>query len=46
MLALLKAQDSQNAKPMWPSLLQGAVLIDKPGGAKQQAGDEYIMWDN
>lgn len=46
MLALLKAQDAQSVKPMWPSLLQGPVLIDKPGGVKQQAGDDYILWDN
>lgn len=46
MLAMLKAQDAENAKPMWPSLLQGPVLIDKPGGVKQAADDEYILWDN
>lgn len=46
MLAMLKAQDVESAKPIWPSLLQGPVFIDKPGGAKQKAGDEYILWDN
>lgn len=46
LLALLKAQDAEVAKPMWPSLLQGPVMIDKPGGVKQAAGDEYILWDN
>ncbi|MDO8378536.1 sulfatase-like hydrolase/transferase [Phenylobacterium sp.] len=46
LLAKLKAQDAQNAKPMWPSLLQGAVMVDKPGGVPQKAGDEYILWDN
>lgn len=46
MLAMLKAQDAESAKPIWPSLLQGPVFIDKPGGAKQKAGDEYILWDN
>jgi len=46
MLAMLKAQDAESAKPIWPSLLQGPVFVDKPGGVKQQAGDEYILWDN
>lgn len=46
LLALLKTQDAETAKPMWPSLLQGPVMIDKPGGVKQAAGDEYILWDN
>ena len=46
LLAMLKAQDAENAKPMWPSLLQGPVMVDRAGGQKQQPGDEYILWDN
>jgi len=46
LLALLKAQDARNVKPMWPSLLQGPVFVDHPGGVKQKPGDEYITWDN
>lgn len=46
MLALIREQDAQSAKPIWPSLLQGPILVDKPGGAKQQPGDEYVLWDN
>lgn len=46
LLALIAAQDARSVKPMWPSLLQGAVFIDKPGGVPQKAGDEYILWDN
>ncbi|HEX7947092.1 MAG TPA: sulfatase-like hydrolase/transferase [Phenylobacterium sp.] len=46
MLALLKAQDAANAKPAWPSLLQGPVYVDAPGGVKHKAGDEYVLWDN
>ncbi len=46
MLALLKAQDAANAKPLWPSLLQGPVYVDAPGGVKHKAGDEYVLWDN
>jgi arylsulfatase A-like enzyme len=46
MLALIKTQDAQSVKPMWPSLLQGPVFIDHPSGVKQKAGEEYILWDN
>lgn len=46
LLAMLAAQDARTMKPMWPSLLQGPVLIDKPGGVPQKAEDEYILWDN
>jgi len=46
MLAMLAAQDAQSVKPIWPSLLQGPVFVDKPGGAPQKKGDEYILWDN
>ncbi|WP_293904805.1 sulfatase-like hydrolase/transferase [Phenylobacterium sp.] len=46
MLALLKAQDAADAKPIWPSLLQGPVFVDHPGGMKQKPGDEYVLWDN
>ncbi len=44
--ALLKAQDAESAKPIWPSLLQGPVYIDAPGGRTHKPGDEYILWDN
>lgn len=46
LLAMLKTQDAETTKPMWPSLLQGPVMIDKPSGVKQAAADEYILWDN
>jgi arylsulfatase A-like enzyme len=46
MLALIKAQDAQSVKPMWPSLLQGPVFVDHPGGVRQKAGEDYIVWDN
>ncbi|MGZ5986773.1 MAG: sulfatase-like hydrolase/transferase [Caulobacteraceae bacterium] len=46
LLALLKAQDAQSVKPMWPSLQQGPVFVDHPSGVKQRAGEEYILWDN
>jgi arylsulfatase A-like enzyme len=46
MLALIKAQDAQSAKPLWPSLLRGPVFVDHPSGQPQKPGDEYVLWDN
>ncbi|MDZ4375035.1 MAG: sulfatase-like hydrolase/transferase [Phenylobacterium sp.] len=46
MLALLKAQEADTVAPMWPSLLQGAVYIDRVGGSPFGQNDEYILWDN
>jgi arylsulfatase A-like enzyme len=46
MLALLRQQDAQNVKPIWPSLLQGPVFVDHPSGVPQKKGQEYILWDN
>ncbi|MFZ5719041.1 MAG: sulfatase-like hydrolase/transferase [Pseudomonadota bacterium] len=46
LMALIRAQDAESVKPIWPSLLQGPVFIDKPGGVPQKPGDEYILWDN
>jgi len=44
--ARLAALDGQMVKPLWPSLLQDAVAIDHPLGAKDKASDAYIYWDN
>ncbi|MEZ5502971.1 MAG: sulfatase-like hydrolase/transferase [Halioglobus sp.] len=44
--ALLAAHNAQQAAPMWPSVVQDAQLIDKPGGVPYEEGDEYIYWPN
>ena len=46
MRTTLATWEAQQAKPLWPSLLQGPVFIDHPGGQPQKKGDEYILWDN
>jgi arylsulfatase A-like enzyme len=46
MLAMLKAEDGQMVKPIWPSLLQGPIAIDHPGGVPPIPGEDYILWDN
>jgi arylsulfatase A-like enzyme len=43
---LMDQVDRQQAKPLWPSVLSGAIAIDHPGGQPMLPGDEYIMWDN
>jgi uncharacterized sulfatase len=44
--ALLAAHNAEQAPPMWPSVIQNAQLIDKPGGVPYEEGDEYIYWPN
>ena len=44
--ALLRQQDGRNIKPIWPSLLQGAIAIDHPLGVADKPTDDYIHWDN
>ncbi|MCB1701509.1 MAG: sulfatase-like hydrolase/transferase [Halioglobus sp.] len=44
--ALLAAHNAEQATPMWPSVIQNAQLIDKPGGVPYEEGDEYIYWPN
>jgi arylsulfatase A-like enzyme len=44
--ALMEKIDHAQAKPLWPSVLSGAIAIDHPGGMPWKADDEYIYWDN
>lgn len=46
LMGLLARQDAQSVKPIWPSLLQGAIAIDHPLGTPDKPTDEYIYWDN
>jgi arylsulfatase A-like enzyme len=43
---LMDQIDHQQAKPIWPSVLSGAIAVDHPGGIPIAPGDEYIVWDN
>jgi arylsulfatase A-like enzyme len=38
--------DAEQAKPLWPALIEAPVLIDKPMGRPVKASDEYIYWSN
>ena len=43
---LLDAHDAQQAPPLWPSLLEGAIRIDPPLNAPRSADDEFVYWAN
>ena len=44
--AVLAELDGQMAKPLWPSVLSGAIPIDHPLGVPDKPTDEYVYWDN
>ena len=46
LMAELAAIDKQQVKPLWPSLLQAPVSIDKPLSFPVKPDDEYIYWAN
>ena len=33
-------------KPLWPSLLHGAIAFDHPLSVPDKPDDAYIVWDN
>ena len=43
---LLALHNSEQAEPLWPSVLDSPMLIDKHGGQDYEEGDEYIYWPN
>jgi uncharacterized sulfatase len=44
---LLAVHNAEQAQPLWPSVLEVPVLIDKSGEPNQFDGDaEYIYWQN
>ena len=44
--ALLDQHVIEQAKPLWPSVVDSPQLIDKHGGESYEEGDEYIYWPN
>ncbi len=44
--ALLARHNAEQAEPLWPSVVEGPVLIDKTGAEPYQSGDEYAYWPN
>lgn len=43
---VLDGIDSEQAKPIWPALLEGPIAIDHPLGVPAKPDDEYIYWAN
>ncbi|MEQ8268106.1 MAG: sulfatase-like hydrolase/transferase [Parvibaculum sp.] len=47
MRAELARIDGEQAKPIWPALVEAPILIDRPlGGAPRGPEDEYVFWAN
>ena len=46
LLSLMDAIDHQQAKPLWPSLLVGALAIDHTSKGPMKDDDEIIYWYN
>jgi len=44
--ALLEAHAATQSQPLWPSLLEAAVRIDKPLNTPTSPDDEYVYWAN
>ena len=44
--ALIAQQDRRSVKPLWPSLLEGAIAIDHPLSFPNKPSDEYVYWAN
>jgi len=44
--ARLAAIDVQQSAPLWPSLIEAPVLIDKPLGVPSDPDDDYVYWSN
>jgi arylsulfatase A-like enzyme len=44
--ALLRAEDAQMVKPLWPSLLQGTIPVDHALNVQDKPTDDFIRWDN
>jgi arylsulfatase A-like enzyme len=44
--ALLDQVNGEQAKPLWPSLQEGAIALDRPLDTPPVDGEEYIYWSN
>jgi len=44
--ALLAEHNADQIDPMWPSVVEVPVLIDKTGGVTYEEGDEFSYWPN
>jgi arylsulfatase A-like enzyme len=42
----LASVDAEQVKPLWPTLLEAPVRIDRPAGTPASKDEEYIYWAN
>lgn len=43
---LLDAHNAEQTKPLWDTVVEGPIRIDKTSADKWEEGDEYIYWPN
>ncbi|MCW5889741.1 MAG: sulfatase-like hydrolase/transferase [bacterium] len=46
MQAVLAAQEAQMVPPDWPSLIEGAIVIDTPLGMPERPDSDWVAWPN
>lgn len=47
MMSALEEIDGEQAKSIWPALIEGPMMIDRPlGGAPRGPEDEFVFWPN
>lgn len=44
--AILERIDAEQARPLWPSLLEGPIFIDRPAAMPAVEGEDYVYWPN
>jgi uncharacterized sulfatase len=43
---MLQAHNAEQAEPLWDTVIEGPVRIDKTTADSWEEGDEYIYWPN
>ncbi len=46
MTAKLDAINARQGKPLWPSLIEAPIAIDRPLNTPQEEGETFIYWSN
>jgi arylsulfatase A-like enzyme len=46
MRAILDRLDAEQATPIWPSLVEGFIPVDRPLGRPAPDAEEHIYWSN
>lgn len=44
--ALLQAHNAEQAEPLWDTVVEGPIRIDKTGADPWEEGDAYVYWPN